>query len=263
MSVEIGDKAPDFTLPTDGNGSVTLSKLRGKKVVLYFYPKDDTSGCTAEACGFRDALPELRQDRRHGDRHLARTRSPRTTSSRRSTSCRSSSPPTARARCPRPTASGSRRACTAANTWASSAHLPDRRGGRRARRLAQGQGAGPCRRGAEGGAGALTAPARTPSPTAPPRSLRAAEPAAEGRAQPRRWRRAGGRGALVAIGAAAPPPIARPGRSARCCCRRATCRSGAPLRLGGRAHRAAPRAGAYRAERDRSRLGHHRALRRR
>ena len=49
MSVELGDKAPDFTLPTDGAGTVTLSKLNGKKVVLYFYPKDDTSGCTAEA----------------------------------------------------------------------------------------------------------------------------------------------------------------------------------------------------------------------
>ena len=58
MSVEIGKKAPDFTLPTDSNGSVTLSKLKGKKVVLYFYPKDDTSGCTAEACGFRDAFPD-------------------------------------------------------------------------------------------------------------------------------------------------------------------------------------------------------------
>ena len=58
MSVELGDKAPDFTLPTDGNGSVTLSKLKGKKVVLYFYPKDDTSGCTAEACGFRDTFPD-------------------------------------------------------------------------------------------------------------------------------------------------------------------------------------------------------------
>ena len=58
MSVELGDKAPDFTLPTDGAGSVTLSKLNGKKVVLYFYPKDDTSGCTAEACGFRDSFPD-------------------------------------------------------------------------------------------------------------------------------------------------------------------------------------------------------------
>jgi len=54
-----GDKAPNFTLPTDGGGKVSLSKLRGKKVVLYFYPKDDTSGCTKEACGFRDAFPEF------------------------------------------------------------------------------------------------------------------------------------------------------------------------------------------------------------
>ncbi len=58
MSVNIGEKAPDFTLPTDGNGAVSLAKLRGKPVVLYFYPKDDTSGCTAEACGFRDSFPD-------------------------------------------------------------------------------------------------------------------------------------------------------------------------------------------------------------
>ena len=61
MSVEPGEKAPDFTLPTDGNGSITLSDLVGKKVVLYFYPKDDTSGCTAEACGFRDSVPDYGQ----------------------------------------------------------------------------------------------------------------------------------------------------------------------------------------------------------
>jgi thioredoxin-dependent peroxiredoxin len=56
MSLAIGDQAPDFTLPTDGKGSVALSALRGKPVILYFYPKDDTPGCTTEACGFRDAL---------------------------------------------------------------------------------------------------------------------------------------------------------------------------------------------------------------
>jgi peroxiredoxin Q/BCP len=61
MSLDPGDKAPDFTLPTDGGGTVTLSKLKGKKVVLYFYPKDDTSGCTAEACGFRDTFPNFRK----------------------------------------------------------------------------------------------------------------------------------------------------------------------------------------------------------
>jgi len=48
----IGDTAPDFTLPRNGEGTVTLSKLQGKAVILYFYPKDDTSGCTAEAIDF-------------------------------------------------------------------------------------------------------------------------------------------------------------------------------------------------------------------
>lgn len=56
QDLQIGDIAPDFTLPTDGGGEVTLSKLRGGKVVLYFYPKDDTPGCTAESCDFRDGL---------------------------------------------------------------------------------------------------------------------------------------------------------------------------------------------------------------
>ena len=59
MSAEEGKKAPDFTAPTDGSGKLKLSELRGKPVVLYFYPKDDTSGCTAEACAFRDALPDF------------------------------------------------------------------------------------------------------------------------------------------------------------------------------------------------------------
>ncbi len=59
MSAEIGQPAPDFTLPTDGGGTVALKELRGKKVVLYFYPKDDTPGCTKQACGFRDLLPDF------------------------------------------------------------------------------------------------------------------------------------------------------------------------------------------------------------
>jgi len=59
MSIEEGQPAPDFTLPTDGGGTVSLSGLRGRKVVLYFYPKDDTPGCTTEACGFRDAMPDF------------------------------------------------------------------------------------------------------------------------------------------------------------------------------------------------------------
>jgi len=59
MTLKVGDKAPDFTLPADGGGTVSLKKLKGKTVVLYFYPKDDTSGCTAEACAFRDSLPDF------------------------------------------------------------------------------------------------------------------------------------------------------------------------------------------------------------
>lgn len=61
MSVEVGDKAPDFSLPADGGGKVSLKALKGKTVVLYFYPRDDTSGCTAEACAFRDALADFSQ----------------------------------------------------------------------------------------------------------------------------------------------------------------------------------------------------------
>ena len=59
MSIDVGDKAPSFTLPADGGGKVSLRDFKAKTVVLYFYPKDDTSGCTAEACAFRDALPDF------------------------------------------------------------------------------------------------------------------------------------------------------------------------------------------------------------
>jgi len=59
MSVDVGDKAPDFTLPADNGGKASLKALKGKSVVLYFYPKDDTPGCTAQACAFRDALPDF------------------------------------------------------------------------------------------------------------------------------------------------------------------------------------------------------------
>lgn len=55
--VAAGDEAPDFTLTADDGSSVTLSELRGRTVVLYFYPKDNTSGCTAQACEYRDELP--------------------------------------------------------------------------------------------------------------------------------------------------------------------------------------------------------------
>jgi peroxiredoxin Q/BCP len=61
MSVEAGRKAPDFTAPTDGGGKIKLSELRGRPVVLYFYPKDDTPGCTTEACAFRDTILDLKK----------------------------------------------------------------------------------------------------------------------------------------------------------------------------------------------------------
>jgi len=59
--VEEGKPAPDFELKSDSGESVKLSELRGKQVVLYFYPKDDTPGCTTQACGIRDVYGELQQ----------------------------------------------------------------------------------------------------------------------------------------------------------------------------------------------------------
>ena len=57
--IEEGDPAPDFELEADSGDTVRLTDLRGRRVVLFFYPKDDTSGCTKEACGFRDGLPDF------------------------------------------------------------------------------------------------------------------------------------------------------------------------------------------------------------
>jgi peroxiredoxin Q/BCP len=59
--VEEGKPAPDFVLLCDAGATVRLSELRGKPVVLYFYPKDDTPGCTAQACGIRDAWSEFQR----------------------------------------------------------------------------------------------------------------------------------------------------------------------------------------------------------
>lgn len=58
-SLHVGEIAPDFELSDDSGGRVRLSDLRGKRVVLYFYPMDDTPGCTTQACGFRDAFPQI------------------------------------------------------------------------------------------------------------------------------------------------------------------------------------------------------------
>lgn len=58
---QVGDQAPDFTLPNEAGEPVSLSQFRGKRVILYFYPKDDTPGCTSQACGFRDSYPQIEE----------------------------------------------------------------------------------------------------------------------------------------------------------------------------------------------------------
>lgn len=58
-TINVGDQAPDFETVNDQNEKVKLSDFRGKRVVLYFYPRDDTPGCTTHACGFRDSYPKI------------------------------------------------------------------------------------------------------------------------------------------------------------------------------------------------------------
>jgi thioredoxin-dependent peroxiredoxin len=62
LVIREGEQAPDFTLESDAGEQVSLSGLHGKPVILYFYPKDDTPGCTAEACSFRDHEPDLSKE---------------------------------------------------------------------------------------------------------------------------------------------------------------------------------------------------------
>jgi len=59
--LKVGDPAPDFDLPSDSGQTVKLSDYRGKRVVIFFYPKDDTPGCTAQSCGFRDHYPRIEE----------------------------------------------------------------------------------------------------------------------------------------------------------------------------------------------------------
>jgi len=59
QKLKVGDIAPDFTLPTNGGDTLTLSNFKGQKVILYFYPKDNTPGCTQESCDFRDGAEKF------------------------------------------------------------------------------------------------------------------------------------------------------------------------------------------------------------
>ena len=61
LKLKEGDKAPDFSAPTNGGGKIALSDFRGKHVILYFYPRDDTPGCTKEACAFRDEFAAFKK----------------------------------------------------------------------------------------------------------------------------------------------------------------------------------------------------------
>ncbi|MBC1261844.1 thioredoxin-dependent thiol peroxidase [Synechococcus sp. BSF8S] len=73
MSLQIGDPAPSFSLPDQNGSPVALAELRGQRVVIYFYPKDDTPGCTKEACGFRDQWASFEK---HGIKVLGISKDP-------------------------------------------------------------------------------------------------------------------------------------------------------------------------------------------
>ena len=61
LKLQVGDVAPEFSALTSGGGSLSLAELRGKNVILYFYPRDDTPGCTKEACAFRDEFAKFKK----------------------------------------------------------------------------------------------------------------------------------------------------------------------------------------------------------
>jgi hypothetical protein len=112
--LKVGDPAPEITVHTDAGEEFRLSGLKGKRVVLYFYPKADTPGCTVEACEFRDEREGHREEGRGGGRHLARQAGG---AGEVQTEIRSAFHSAGRrAESPRPklTACGKRRTCTAA-----------------------------------------------------------------------------------------------------------------------------------------------------
>ncbi len=119
-NLEAGDRAPDFHLPRDGGGTLTLSDLAGRPVVLYFYPADNTPACTAEAVDFSRLKPEFEKAGAVVI-GLSPTSPENMTNSRPSTPSASISSPTRSARRSRPMGCGWKRSSTAAAIWASSA----------------------------------------------------------------------------------------------------------------------------------------------
>jgi peroxiredoxin len=115
----VGEIAPDFTLLTDAGEPLTLSAQRGRAVVLFFYPKDDTTGCTTEACEFRDIFPRF-----DGSRALVLGISPDSVTSHVKFRAKYQLPFSLLAdvehSVAEATASGARSRCTAGSTWASS-----------------------------------------------------------------------------------------------------------------------------------------------
>jgi hypothetical protein len=114
-----GAAAPQFTLPADGSKTVTLSALLGKAVVLYFYPKDDTSGCTLEAQAFNTLRPAF--EKAAASSASRPIRLPAMTSSRRNTDLALPLPPMKPKRRLKLMASGLKKACMAASIWALNA----------------------------------------------------------------------------------------------------------------------------------------------
>ena len=118
--LETGEEAPDFELPDQDGEPVRLSELRGRNVVLYFYPRADTPGCTTQACSIRDHSSDY-----EAANAVVLGVSPDETrgcgSSPTSTACRSLSSATPSMACSRPTACGRRRRCTARRRSESSA----------------------------------------------------------------------------------------------------------------------------------------------
>ena len=116
--VEPGRKAPAFSLPDQEGRTHRLKDYAGRALIVYFYPKDDTPGCTKEACAFRDALPDFKKDKAAvvGVSVLERRARP---SSPASTSSTSRCSPIRTTRWPTASERGRRRAFTGARTWGS------------------------------------------------------------------------------------------------------------------------------------------------